>query len=356
MKTLTRRIGLLLWKLKLVDANINTNPASFKSRRDVRMDSFGGYPHNKNTFENILFSNGLNTPTLASSFRRKSESIRWMPAYAGMTNTSPLARIFIFLLFVCCSVAEASFERTLQPAIVVGRGMSGITLLLPEYYSLNPASFSSVKNFRTSLFYSPSQFELPQLSGSGALAIEHFEFGNVGIAISTFGFSLYRETIGTINYSDVVGNNVSYGINVNVNHLSLERYGTAVALGIDIGASFKVVDDVRIACALLNINRPKFKNDEDLPQQFMVGASYTLFDLTTLTVDAVKDVRYPISLRGGIEISPHASFRVRAGISDSPSRLFGGVSVTYSVFRFDYGIATHQELGASHSIGLSFEL
>ncbi|MDP1677517.1 MAG: hypothetical protein Q8L88_11685 [Bacteroidota bacterium] len=42
---------------------------------------------------------GSNTPMLASSFRRKPESTRWMPAYAGMTNTPQLAaEIFILKL------------------------------------------------------------------------------------------------------------------------------------------------------------------------------------------------------------------------------------------------------------------
>jgi hypothetical protein len=35
-------------------------------------------------------------PTLASSFRRKPESRIWMPAYAGMTNTSLLAARIIY--------------------------------------------------------------------------------------------------------------------------------------------------------------------------------------------------------------------------------------------------------------------
>jgi hypothetical protein len=43
---------------------------------------------------------GFNTQMLALSFRRKPESTRWMPAYAGMTNTPHLVQRTPLELFI----------------------------------------------------------------------------------------------------------------------------------------------------------------------------------------------------------------------------------------------------------------
>jgi hypothetical protein len=251
-------------------------------------------------------------------------------------------------------ISSGSFERTAQPTALFGRGMSGSALFSTSNVWLNPASIAQNSSFTTSLFYSPSPFQLPQLSYFGFSTTKQFDRINIGAGINSFGFPLYRETVFSLTAATMFTESFGAGLNIHANHLSIQSYGSATRAVIDLGAIISATEDLNFGVSLNNINRSTFGADDDIPQIFISGFSYKLLEKTTVTVDLVHDVRYSTGYRAGIEFSPLEIVTLRAGTQSEQSQLYGGFGIKVLSFQIDYGIATHTELGLTHSIGITF--
>jgi hypothetical protein len=255
------------------------------------------------------------------------------------------------------SIVYGEFERTAQPVALLGSGLAGVSSNDPGAILLNPASLAFVSSIQSSVFYSPSPFGLPQLSNGGVFAAVPSGSFNSALTLTSIGFSAYREMTATISLGSNMAEGFCIGGNLNINYLSIEGYGSETNIGIDVGAVMNIVENLRWGFSLLNINRPVIGLEKDpLPQWYLTGFTYDLSDFADVSVDAVKDVRYPISLRIGTHYEPVEFLVVRFGIWSDPSRYFAGIGIRYRGLLFDYAVATHTELGLSHSIGFSFEL
>jgi len=265
-------------------------------------------------------------------------------------------KLFILLIQVICgwSFLCAGFERTAQPTSVFARAFSGVAMQTESNVWINPASLASLTSFRSTIFYSPSPFQLSQLTNYGLLVAKDFYVVQTGIAVSSFGFTLYRETTGSIIFANRMLDKFSFGASISLYHLSIAEYGSAASLAFDVGGIYSLTDEVNIGVAINNLNGAAFGEDDDVPQTFLAGISYHIIDDAAVNFDLVKDVRYEPTYRASVEFSPHEIMVLRAGIQGEPSRLFGGIGVTILPFTVDYGIATHADLGLTHSIGISF--
>ena len=265
-------------------------------------------------------------------------------------------KVFIVLIqvFLVAQISTGSFERTAQPTGLFGRAMSGSALFSTDNVWLNPASSAQNSSLITSLFYSPSPFQLPQLSHFGLVTMQNFNGVNVGTGFTSFGFSLYRETMFSFTSATMFTESFGAGLNIHANHLSIQSYGSATTAVVDLGAIFSAAENLNISISLNNISRSTFGADDDIPQIFISGFSYTVMEKTIVAVDIVHDVRYSTGYRAGIEFSPHEIITLRAGTQSEQARLFGGIGIKIFSFQIDYGIATHSELGLTHSIGISF--
>lgn len=250
-----------------------------------------------------------------------------------------------------------SFERLPQPAAVSGRGLAGCALADASFSLLNPAALASITSAHLMLFHSPSPFGLPELSNGGlAFSVPMFS-GALQASATTTGGTIYREQSVMLAYALPLDDAVSFGAALSYNALSIERYGSAHTIGIDIGIAVEPIHDMRLGASVLNVNRPTIGIARDeLPRIFMLGAAVRLSDQADISADIIKDIRYPESVRIGIEVRPLQYVALRTGVSGAPSRFYAGIGVRVSFIEFDYSITTHQELGPTHTIGLDIEL
>jgi hypothetical protein len=263
----------------------------------------------------------------------------------------------LLLAALAHSAVHASFERQPQPAPLWGRGLSGCALPGADFSLLNPASLAASAPARITLFHSPSPFDLPQLSNGGALLTAPSRIGTLQAAVTLSGKDLYREQTATLSYAIALDDAVSFGAALSYNALSIERYGAAHTFGIDIGIAVAPAPDIFLGASVLNVNRPTIGSEQDeLPRIVVLGAAYRLSNRANISADLVKDVRFPESVRVGIEVRPIDFLALRFGTSTEPHRFHAGAGVRYLLFGFEYGVTTHQELGLTHSIGLSIDL
>ena len=265
-------------------------------------------------------------------------------------------KVFILLIqvFLIIQISLSGFERIAQPTSVFSKAMSGSAVFNTDNVWLNPASIAMNSLFSTSVFYSPSPFELPQLSHYGLLMATNFNEINVAAGFTSFGFSLYRETVFSLSVGAKLTEAFAAGISIHGEHLSIQSYGSALSPVFDAGAIISLSNNFNLGVSLNNISRSSFGKDDDIPQTFLSGFSYTFLENATLTADLVHDIRYSTEYRAGIEFSPHEIITLRAGTQSGQSRIFGGIEIALFSLRISYGIATHTELGLSHSIGIIF--
>jgi hypothetical protein len=263
--------------------------------------------------------------------------------------------VLVIQVILLAQTAYSGFERTAQPVSVIGRGLSGSAMFHFDNVLINPASISAVASLRSSIFYSPSPFQLPQLSGYGLLVGTPISTVYTAVGFHTFGFSLYRETDGFISAGTMLSDGTGIGMNLHLYHLTIERYGSASAGVLDMGGIFRITEAFALGGAIHNLTGADFGDDDDIPRTLLTGISVSVSGNAVVNVDMVKEMRYPVTFRIGTEVMLHENLTVRAGVQEESSRIFWGMSVILIPFRIGYSYAAHSELGPSHSIGISIE-
>ncbi len=266
-------------------------------------------------------------------------------------------KVLLILIQVILSMesAVAGFERIAQPTTVFAGAFSGVASFTSDNLWLNPASIGRQSALQTSLFYSPSPFQLKQLSNYGAIVSGTFDGFRIAGGMQSAGFDLYKETSGALCVSFDVTASFSAGVSLQLYHLSIERYGTALRPAFDVGCIIRLSELVTFGSVIRNISGAGFGKDDDIPQELCSGITVQAESWGRLSVDITKDIRYPVGYSAGIEIKPFEAFSLHAGINGSNSILTAGMKIELFAISFQYGVASHQVLGLSHSFGVTFQ-
>jgi hypothetical protein len=251
---------------------------------------------------------------------------------------------------------RASFERLAQPASLVGRALAGCATGGADCTQYNPSALVEAGSVHIAVFHTPAMFELSELSQSGMSAASPLPIGALQLTLTRFGTTLYREHMAMLTYAARLDETFAVGASFSYNALSIDRYGSAHAWGVDLGVSANPATGLTIGAAMLNVNRPTIgAGADELPRMFSVGMAYRLSPQACFSADMVKDVRFPESIRAGIEVAPLNFIALRTGVSTEPSRFYGGLGIRIASIEINYAVVTHQELGLTHTFGISFD-
>lgn len=264
-------------------------------------------------------------------------------------------KVFVIFIQVILSVqiAVAGFERTSNPTTVLARTFGGTGMFSSDNLWLNPASIAHETGLHGSVFYTPSPFQLDQLASYGMIVTDNYSSCAFGFGVQSFGFSLYRETIGSICAAYTMSDDLAVGASFHLYHLSIERYGSAFRPVVDAGVLYSLTDGITMGTAIHNLTGNSFGGDDDIPQKISSGFSFKIEQLGMVTADIVKDIRYPVYYNGSIEIYPHELLTFRLGLDGSNSMFSAGIGIILNSFQFNYGISSHPLLGLTHSIGVT---
>jgi hypothetical protein len=265
-------------------------------------------------------------------------------------------RYLWLISFFLSDPVSAAFERLTGPLAIMGYAAVGSAARSTGAISLNPSGIGALQTYRLTLFYSPSPFGLPQLSNGGLSAAIPLGPAVARVAFRSSGFALYREWTGTVTGGGMPMEGLLVGAAVNVNHLSIDRYGSATAIGCDLGFSITLAKGIHWGAAFLNANRPVLGAARDvLPQYYLTGLVYEAGDDAVLGCTLTKDSRYAASVRVGAEVKPLDFLSLRLAVATDPSRYCAGVEIHALSVHIMYAVATHSELGLEHSIVCSID-
>ncbi len=259
-------------------------------------------------------------------------------------------------LFLCINSSTAQFENTDIGARATGLNGAYTSLSnnsLAVFY--NPSGLGQMKYREVSVFYSPSPFGLSDISTAALTYAEPLKFGTLGFGIRTYGFDLYRETNAILSYGNNFREKIFYGFNINYYNLKIQNYNTASAFGADIGAMAYITDFLRWGFFAKNISGTKIgASGEKLAQVYRTGLNAQPRNDLNMILEFEKDVKYPLSVRGGMEYSVNDFVDIRAGVGTEPTSFSGGLSIYYNNFQLDYAIYNYKDLGITNQGSLTF--
>lgn len=219
----------------------------------------------------------------------------------------------------------------------------------------NPAAHAA-KTAPTVAFYAREGFGLSALRYGATHVAVPFSWGAVSGGASTFGFEDYREVHLSAGYARGVqfgtSRSVHLGLTARYYHTSIAGYGNAGTLGVNAGLILTLLRSLSLGAHATNVSGSALTEGESIPRTLAVGLRYQALKQMRVLVDVFKDVRFPTSVRGGIEVSPVSVLTLRAGITTTPVRFMGGISVHLGPLRADIAAEQHQELGWSPSASL----
>jgi DNA uptake protein ComE-like DNA-binding protein len=267
-----------------------------------------------------------------------------------------LLTISAMLVLTCSAFAGGEKLDVGARAIALGGAFTGLANSSATLF-YNPAGAMLVPYREASFFYA-RPYGLEELDYLTVSYLEPSllprEYGAVGVSAKRYGFDLYNETMFGLTYANSFEKKFLYGLTVNYQHTFIKNYGSAGAMGIDIGVLGLISESLTLGFAAHNLNAPRIGlSREELAQTYALGLSYKALSNFLIVLDLEKDVRFPISIKSGVEYRPVTAFSIRIGFSTEPSRLTGGFGVHYALLDIDYAFATHRDLGLTNHLSVS---
>jgi hypothetical protein len=227
----------------------------------------------------------------------------------------------------------------------------------PWAINYNPAGLSQIYTLQCSAFIVPEQFGLAELRTTAIAAAVPLSISTLGLKVEKFGFDLYSETEIGIALAVKLDRNVSAGISLNYNRLAIKGYGTESNFTLDAGIFAPVLECVKVGFSIHNVTGTKIgKVAEKMPQVCAIGAGWFPLDDLQLSIEMEKDVRFPASIKLGMEQVVFHVIAFRAGVANNPDKYSAGITLKYLFFEFGYAGYSHPDLGWTHQIELSFKL
>lgn len=263
--------------------------------------------------------------------------------------------LMVIFLVVTPVILFAQFENTDIGARAIGLNgafTSQSNNSLAIFY--NPSGLGQMKYREVSVFYCPSPFGISEISTAALTYAEPLKFGTLGIGVKTYGFDLYRETNITLSFGNNFREKLFYGLNATFYNLKIQNYNSASAFGADVGAMAYITDFLRWGFFAKNFTGTRIgESEEKLAQVYRTGFTAQPRHDLNFILEVEKDVRYPLSFRGGMEYFINEYVDIRAGVGTEPTSFSGGITINYNIFQLDYAIYNYRDLGITNQGSLT---
>ena len=221
----------------------------------------------------------------------------------------------------------------------------------------NPAGLTQITTIQCSAFIIPNQFGLSELRTTALAAAVPFPFATFACKAEKFGFDLYKETEIGMACALKLDQNISGGLTLNLHRLDIARYGSTQNVILNGGILAHALKRVKVGFNFNNIMGASVgRLGEKIPQQFALGTCWSPLDDLLLSLEMEKDIRYPASIKCGIEQIAFNVLAFHAGVANNPEKYSAGIAVKYSFFEFGYAGYSHHDLGWTHQIDISIKL
>jgi len=264
------------------------------------------------------------------------------------------------LLLLCAGVWAVPCAAPAQVSLQAGPrlmalGGGGTAVAGDLWGGSNPASWAGLPSRQLGLFAGQA-FELAELRLGAVRAAQPLSWMTAVVGAQHFGFDQFRELQFPVGVAREVSlgttRTLAIGAEARYTHVSIPGYGSDGTVGLTAGAQVQVVRTVRVGMQAVNLNAPTLGTGEELPRLLQIGLAYHPQEAFLLVVDAVKDVLFPVSYRGGVEVQPVESLTLRGGVATQPTRFTAGPGLHVGRLTVHIAAERHHVLGWSPAVGL----
>lgn len=276
----------------------------------------------------------------------------------GKNPTFPCIKsVYVHMVWstICLALwATPLWGQAVMGAREVGLGQA-VTALPNSRWAMfgNPALLKQDRS--TVSFFGIRYYGFAELTDVAAAAALPLRIGTIAGGVYRYGDDLFEESRLRVGYKNAV-EGFHFGLIISYNHVSIEGYGSAGALGIDAGIAAKITEELELGAKATNLNQPAYgDSEEELPRDLSIGLTYRLSDVALLSTDLVKDVRFPLSWRGGIEVSIIDNLQGRAGVTTNPQTFSLGFGYNTEIWGVNVVVQRHENpvLGLSPGFDLN---
>ncbi|CAN5421290.1 hypothetical protein BH23BAC3_BH23BAC3_26430 [soil metagenome] len=270
-----------------------------------------------------------------------------------------IQRIIIFCLIAVSGVLVLTSRAFCQHSLgarSAASGQTGVAVPGDPWSVFSNISFIPTDESYVS-FYGFRYAGISEITDAAASATLPLGNGAFGTGVHRYGFHLFSETRFRAGYKQQ-WEQFHAGVVLNYTHVQQGGgYGSAGALGADIGIGAQIVEPLWLGARATNINQPSFaETDEELPRELAAGISYFPSPATLITAEVVKDVRFPLSFRAGIDAELIKGLHARAGISSNPETYSAGFGYKTARWQINFAVQQHMVLGLSPALDIGISL
>ena len=263
---------------------------------------------------------------------------------------------FCVVVIFCVSIVEISHCQTSIGARSMGAGQTAVALTNNQWAIFSNTALLSTNDRRVS-FYGFRYVGISEITDLAAAVSVPTKLGTFGAGFHRYGFDLFNRTDFRLGYKASFSR---FHSGLSVSYSAVQQggdYGSVGAVGVNIGLAAQILENLWFGARATNINQPSYGSSEEyLPRDLAVGISYQPAEFVLFLVDAVKDVRFPLSLRAGSEVELISGFFARAGVTTHPETYAGGFGYATDHWQINIGVQQHIPLGLSPAVdlGISF--
>ncbi len=270
-------------------------------------------------------------------------------------------RVFAAVCIASALVCAPSLSHAQWLRVGSGRSeaMAGTFVALTNdvwQFAGNPAAAATLHVPALGLA-SNQHYLLPELNRSTFAGGGRFnDVYALGVAATTMGFAGYREALAGITYATSVLKKVHLGARLNTQYVTIPEIGSAATVMLDAGVLVSVSKQLHFGAVAINANQARIDtlDPRALTTLYATGLQYKPSHTLMLTLDAVQEGRYPLSLRTGIEYLPVHALRIRLGAGTEPTVFTGGVGLLYQGFALDIATRYQAQLGITPTVSIHY--
>lgn len=267
-------------------------------------------------------------------------------------NTYSMFKYLFFVLAIllpCRSIAQHTAKPT-----VGARGLStaNSNLLLRDIHSLysNPAGLAYIQSWEFNCF-ALNRYLLEELKTVSMGIASPLSAGGVGLKLSSYGFSKYREQQIGLAYGRKLFDNFSIGASFDWWATSIPEYGRASSLTFEIGMQYVISKQISMAMHLYNPIRAEIIEGAILPSFIAIGMNYQPADYLVWSTTIEQSSHDGTSIKTGLEYMVQEKVWLRCGVQTNPVLWNMGVGYKRKGWQINIGMGWQQVLGVQSGLG-----
>jgi len=262
------------------------------------------------------------------------------------------AKILLLILLMFIYLPTAKSGGLWLPAGARQTGLDHCSVALKGFWSVenNLAGMATVKSFSAGLGYE-NRFMLPHTGTSSLGIVYPAKYGNLGLSLRYYGFSLFHQMKVGLTYARSFGRKLRMGVQLDYLQTGFgDIYGSHNNFTFAIGIQTDITENLTLGIYVFNPVPVKLADyaNEKIPAIYRFGVAYHFSENLLATAEVEKNTEnQPFIIRGGVEYLFRKQFAFRIGFGSTDDIFSFGFGWHWKKLQFDIGTTMHQSLGFS---------